>query len=80
MILNLEAMVESREKPVPRFQYADAECGFGILPGFFLLFVTAHGLREIPEFAVLRQRLLQKRQPKLCSTRLLAEVGDALGE
>lgn len=58
VILNFEAMIESREEPIARFQNADADRGFGILPGFFLLFVTAHGLREIPELAALRQRLL----------------------
>lgn len=55
-ILDFDAMIESREEPVTRFQYADADRSFGILPGFFLLFVTAHGLREIPELVAARQR------------------------
>ncbi|HEX5244927.1 MAG TPA: hypothetical protein VFW23_16840 [Tepidisphaeraceae bacterium] len=56
IILNFNAMIKSREEPVARFQYADAEGGFGILPGIFLLFVTVHGLREIPELVAARQR------------------------
>jgi len=42
----------------PHLVHAGIDRGFGILPGFFLLFVAAHGLREIPELAAVRQRLL----------------------